>query len=146
MRFVIAVDFDGTIVDHQFPEIGKDVPGAFQWMKKFQDEGASLILWTVRGPGIEEGGPSGAAPADYLELAVEYCRARGIEFWAINENPEQKAWSQSPKAYANLFIDDAAVGCPLVENPRMDGRPYADWNEIGPFVMDRLRGNKALQW
>ena len=51
----IAIDFDGTIVDHRFPEIGKPVPGAFEWMKKFKEAGAKLILWTMRSDGQANG-------------------------------------------------------------------------------------------
>ena len=53
MSIPIAVDFDGTIVDHVFPEIGAAVPGAFKWLKRFKEAGATLILWTMRsdGPG-----------------------------------------------------------------------------------------------
>ncbi len=55
MSLYIAVDFDGTIVDHQFPEIGKAVPGAFDWLKRFKEAGATLILWTMRSDGQEYG-------------------------------------------------------------------------------------------
>jgi hypothetical protein len=132
---IIAVDFDGTIVDHCFPAIGDPVPGAARWLKRFQEFGAKLILWTMRADGREGG-------FNPLTEAVEYCRSAGIEFWAVNANPEQAEWTASPKAYAHIYIDDAAFGCPLKENPRADGRPFADWDKIGPAVEDILKRMK----
>ena len=105
---IIAVDFDGTIVEHEFPKIGPAVPGAFEWMKKFQEAGAFLILWTMRS--------SGQLHGDVLSEAVAYCREQGVEFWDWNTNPHQYTWTTSPKAYAHVYIDDAAIGCPLLEN------------------------------
>jgi len=127
----IAIDFDGTIVEHDYPRIGKPVPGAIERLKRFQQAGAGLILWTMRC----DGRPDGSNP---LKEAVEYCRAAGVEFLACNCNPTQGKWTQSPKAYAHVYIDDAAVGCPLIE---LDGRrPYADWSVIGPRVMEIIEG------
>ncbi len=126
---IIAVDFDGTISDHQFPRIGEAVPGAFEWMKKFQEAGAKLILWTMRSDGRADGG-------GYLKDAVEFCRENGVEFWAHNTNPEQAGWTGSPKAYAHVYIDDAAFGCPLKENS--SGRPFVDWDVVGPKVLELL--------
>lgn len=130
---IIAVDFDGTIAKHLFPEIGEEVPYAFRVMKRLQKYGHKLILWTIRSDidnqdrtpkeGIQpEGGGT------YETDAVEFCRSKGIEFWGVNENPEQKSWSLSPKAYANFYIDDAALGCPLVRD--VEGRPYVNWESI----------------
>ncbi len=75
---VIAVDFDGTIVEHRYPEIGKEVPFAIQTLKMLIKEQHRLILWTVR-----EG--------ELLDEAVEWCKQRGVEFWAINKDyPEEE--------------------------------------------------------
>ena len=137
MSIVIAIDFDGTIVDHRYPDVGAPVPGAIEWMKRFQEAGAKLILWTMRSDKRGDGiGPMGDGPDhDYLQDAVDYCRACGIKFWSVNGNPEQSTWTDSPKAYAHHYIDDAAVGCPLRENPRMGGRPFVDWDAVGPAMM-----------
>lgn len=118
---IIAVDFDGTIVEHDFPRIGPEVPGAFHWLRCLQDAGASLMLWTMR---------SGT----YLDDAVSYCRARDLEFWAVNENPGQVTWTASRKQYAHLYIDDAALGCPLTY-PRVGAPPMVDWSEAGPHAL-----------
>lgn len=76
----IAVDFDGTIVEHEFPDIGRESTGAFHWMKKWQEAGAKLILWTMRSDGLtgtgKENGP-------VLTDAVEFCRRNGVEFFGI---------------------------------------------------------------
>jgi hypothetical protein len=128
--YIIAVDFDGTIADHRYPDIGQEVPGAFRYLKEFQERGCKLVLWTMRSD-CPENGPT-------LTDAVEFCRQHGIEFFGVNHNPEQGDWTSSPKAYAHLYIDDAAFGCPLRENPRMGGRPFVDWSIVGPAVLAKL--------
>ena len=126
---IIAIDFDGTIVDHRYPDIGNEVPGAIKWIKAFQEAGAKIFLWTMRSDGDSEG--------DVLTQAVEWCRDRGLEFWGVNENPGQN-WSISKKQYAHVYIDDAAYGCPLRENVRMGGKPYVDWEVVGPGVIKMI--------
>lgn len=137
---IIAIDFDGTLCEHRFPDIGKEVPGAFASLRAFQSVGAKLILWTMRSDHINDAkSPEGhKADRKHLTEAVEWCRARGIEFWAVNTNPGQGSWTASPKAYAQLYIDDAAFGCPLIESKRMGGRPMVDWEKVAPVVMDML--------
>lgn len=128
---IIGVDFDGTLVDHRFPAVGVAVDGAFDWLKKFQAGGARLMLWTMR----SDGRPDGTNP---LLDAVEFCRSMGVEFWGVNENPEQSTWTGSPKQYAHHYIDDAAVGCPLKPGPFPDSRPVVDWAVVGPMVMFKI--------
>ena len=125
----ICIDFDGTIVDHRFPEVGPPVPGALEWMSKFQAAGARLILFTM----CSDGGRNG----EVLSAAVRYLEENGIQLYGINKNPTQVHWTSSPKAYGQLYIDDAAFGCPLVE---LDGfqRPCVDWDIVGPAVMEML--------
>lgn len=129
--WIIAVDFDGTIVEHMFPDVGDPVPGAIEWMRRWQAQGAKLILWTMRSPGQEFG--------DVLAQAVAYCRENGVEFWGVCENPDQKSWTSSPKAYANIYVDDAAAGCPLIPGVLGD-RPMVDWSIIGPMVYLQIGG------
>jgi len=140
----LCVDFDGTIVDHRFPDIGTPVPGAIFWMKKWQRAGAKLILFTMRSNHRGEASPEfpDVKGGDYLNHAVEYCRERGVEFWGINTNPQQGSWTSSPKAYGDLYIDAAAFGCPLRQNPRMGGRPYVDWDIVGPAVLALVEAKK----
>ena len=104
----IAVDFDGTIVEHRYPAIGPEKPFAIDTLKYLCAQRHKLILWTVR-----EG--------ELLDEAVAYCRRRGLEFYAINKNyPEEKPTHEgySRKLQADLFIDDRNLG----------GLP--DWGEI----------------
>ena len=95
----IAVDFDGTIVRHEYPRIGKEIPFAIQTLKQLMQDGHMLILNTVR-----EG--------DLLNEAVEYCRQRGVEFYAVNaSNPDEYGSSnRSRKVNADVFIDDHNLG------------------------------------
>ncbi|TLX76108.1 hydrolase [Labilibacter sediminis] len=96
----IAVDFDGTIVKHKYPAIGKDMLFAFETLNAMQKAGHLLILWTYR---------SGKE----LDEAVEYCRKKGVEFYAVNKSyPEEvfNADEVSRKVNADLFIDDRNVG------------------------------------
>jgi hypothetical protein len=120
----ICIDFDGTIVDHRYPEIGAPVPGAIKWLKKLQNSGARLILYTMR---------SDLPDRALLSDAVHYLHAEGIVLFGINRNPEQDAWTTSPKAYGELYIDDAAFGCPLTF-PKGFARPCVDWKKVGPQV------------
>jgi hypothetical protein len=125
----IAIDFDGTIVQHCFPAIGPENPGAFKWMKKWQEAGAKLILWTMRSDGQEVG--------DVLSQAVEYCLLRGIKFDAVNEGIGDREWTTSPKAHAHIFVDDAAFGCPLRSAIESD-RPMVNWFDVGPEIEKRI--------
>ena len=97
---IIAVDFDGTIVEHRYPEIGREKPFAFDTLKMLQKEGHRLILWTVREDKL-------------LEEAVDFCRQHGVEFYAVNTNyPEEQEAHQhfSRKLKADVFIDDRNLG------------------------------------
>jgi hypothetical protein len=126
---ILCIDFDGTLVEHAFPDVGPEVPGAFAWLERFRAAGAKLVLWTCR---------SDDARGKFLTAAVEFCRLRGIEFYGVNRNPGQAGWSGSPKAFANLYVDDAALGCPLVHPEQPGRRPYVDWSKAGPAVLALL--------
>ena len=97
---IIAVDFDGTIVEDRYPDIGKEKRFAFMALKNLQKDGHQLILWTYR---------SGKA----LEEAVEFCRKNGVEFYAVNRSyPEEELdeTRMSRKIHADIFIDDRNLG------------------------------------
>jgi hypothetical protein len=95
----IAVDFDGTIVEHAFPEIGKEMLFAFETLKALNAKGHRLILWTFRA-------------GQYLDEAVDYCRENGIEFYAVNKSyPEEEFdLTISRKIQCDIFIDDRNIG------------------------------------
>ena len=121
---LIAVDFDGTIVEHRYPEIGKERPFAIATLKRLQAERHRLVLWTVR-----EG--------ELLEEAVNYCRERGLEFYAVNSNyPEEVRGENAPvcrKLKADLFIDDRNVG------------GMHDWGVIYEMVHNRWSYDRYLR-
>ena len=92
---IIAVDFDGTIVEDAYPKVGKPLIFAFETLKKLQSEGHRLILWTYRN-------------GKKLEEAVAFCKENNLEFYAINKNFPEEEYSEkySRKINADLFIDD----------------------------------------
>ncbi len=96
---IIAVDFDGTIVRHEYPKIGKPNLFAFETLKALQKQGHRLILWTYRA-GKE------------LDDAVEFCKEHGIEFYAVNKNYPEEEFDEtiSRKIYADIYIDDRNIG------------------------------------
>lgn len=95
----IAVDFDGTIVENNYPRIGKPILFAFESLRKLQEEGHRLILWTYR-HGIR------------LEEAVDFCRENGLEFYAVNKSYPEEEFDNtiSRKILADIFIDDRNLG------------------------------------
>ena len=95
----IAVDFDGTIVEHKYPAIGKELPFAIHSLKTLQKKGHRLILWTYRA-------------GEELAEAVEFCAQQGLEFYAVNKNyPEEKFSDNiSRKILADIYIDDRNLG------------------------------------
>ena len=112
----IAVDFDGTIVKHRYPKIGEEIPFAIETLKMLQKDHHRLILWSVR-----EG--------QLLDEAVEWCRERGLEFYAVNrdypeEDKEHKGFSRKLKV--DLFIDDRNLG----------GLP--DWGDIYRMITQKI--------
>lgn len=119
----IAVDFDGTCVKHKYPEIGENVDGVLRVLKKLTDAGHKIILYTMR---------SGKE----LVFAKSWFHFNEIPLYGINTNPTQLVWTNSPKAYAHIYIDDAALGCPLVQG-KSGERPWVDWDEIEKILVGR---------
>src|SRR5512133_352133 len=123
----IAVDFDGTIVDHEYPSIGKEKLFAFQTLKELEKKGALLILWTFR-TGKE------------LEEAVEFCRKNGVEFYAINKNYPEEIFDESTvsrKINADIYIDDRNIG----------GFPgWSDiWQMLNPFELHEREAQRKIE-
>ena len=98
-HLIIAIDFDGTIVEDAYPNIGKPIIFAFETMKKLQSEGHRLILWTYRSD-------------RKLQEAVDFCKQQGLEFYAINKSyPEEEFDGKiSRKINATFFVDDRNIG------------------------------------
>jgi hypothetical protein len=118
--FYICIDFDGTIVDHRYPDIGPLAPFVLYWLEHFKVHEDKLILFTMRS-------------GKHLEDAVEFLHECGIELFGINRNPDQDSWTDSPKAYGHIYIDDAAIGCPMI-HPEGFLRPCVDWNAVGNLL------------
>lgn len=96
----IAIDFDGTIVEHAYPAIGKEIPFAFSTLKMLQQQGHLLILWTFRS-------------GDLLQEAVDFCQKKGITFYAVNASYPEEVYdpaASSRKIDADIFIDDRNIG------------------------------------
>lgn len=122
----IAVDFDGTCVTHDYPRVGRPI-GSVPILKKLVESGHQLILFTMR-------------DKEQLNDAVNWFSDNEIPLYGIQSNPDQKRWTSSPKAYGNLYIDDAALGCPLMWNEKISERAFVDWvsaeemlSELGLF-------------
>ncbi|MFW6248414.1 MAG: BT0820 family HAD-type phosphatase [Bacteroidota bacterium] len=109
----IAVDFDGTIVEHKFPAIGKPMLFAFETLRELQKE-HQLILWTYR-------------HGEALEEAISFCRENGIEFYAVNSNYPEEQFdhrSVSRKIDADIYIDDRNIG------------GFPGWSEIWKMIQN----------
>lgn len=116
---VIAIDFDGTIVEHKFPDIGNEIKNAFTVLKKLKADGHILILWTYRS-------------GEELKNAIKYCKRNGLEFHAINNNSDDEDFdfTYSRKIYADLYIDDRNIlGLP-------------DWNTIYNIINTMIENSK----
>lgn len=112
-RLILAVDADGTMWEHVFPAIGKPLPGAFETLKRFQEKGDRLLLWTCR-----EG--------MFLQEAIYFCKLNGIEFEEHNNNAKEHDYAKSRKIFADLYLDDRVVG------------GFPGWKIIEQYV-DKLR-------
>lgn len=119
----IAIDFDGTIVEHKYPEIGREIPFAIETLKKLQNDGHKLILWSCR-------------TGSLLQEAIDYCKERGLEFYAANlDFPEEDVENNvnySRKLKVEMFIDDRNLG----------GLP--DWGTIYQMVKNNLTYHDLL--
>jgi hypothetical protein len=121
----IAVDFDGTIVEHEYPAIGKEKLFAFQTLKELEKLGANLILWTFR-TGKE------------LDEAVDYCRKNGVVFYAVNKNYPEEIYDEtvSRKIDADIYIDDKNIG------------GFPGWSEVWqiltPYEIHQMEVEKRL--
>lgn len=124
----ICVDFDGTIVDHVFPEIGEPVPFAIECMQHYAKQSCKIILYTMRSNTEERG---------YLSEAVDYLLSVKVPLFGANHNKTQSTWSKSPKVYGQAYIDDAAVGVPLIQ-PEGFRRPCVDWVKIDKELSTRF--------
>lgn len=117
---VIAVDFDGTCVTHDYPYIGSDI-GAVPVLRELADAGYHLVLNTMRSGRLEKD-------------AVKWFKENDIPLYGVNCNPDQRSWTSSPKVYADLYIDDSALGIPLKTSPTST-RPFVDWVAVREILV-----------
>lgn len=113
---IILVDFDGTCVQHQYPQIGEDIEHGENVLRKLVEHNHQLILYTMR-------------DKKELEDAIQWFKNKNINLYAINENPTQKDWTTSNKIHGDISIDDINLGIPTKYNEKLQ-RKYVDWYEI----------------
>lgn len=134
----ICLDFDGTCVSHDFPAVGKDI-GAVPVLKELISNGHQIILFTMRSNKKDNTTGSDCIleihSGNFLDMAVNWFQENKIPLFGVNHNPEQAAWTTSPKAYGQLYIDDAALGIPLIHGKHE--RPYVCWSSIRTMLVDR---------
>ena len=118
---IIAIDFDGTCVYHEYPYIGKDI-GAAPVLKELPEAGHKLILFTMR-------------DGKLLKEAEGWFKQNKIPLMDSNRNKEQTRWTSSPKVHAELYIDDSALGIPLKYEDGLP-RPYVDWEKTRAMLVD----------
>lgn len=126
----INIDFDGTCVTHEFPKVGKSI-GAEKVLKRLVDNGHQLILFTMRSdrdkpkpvidPTIQN------VTGKFLTDAINWFKDNDIPLYGVQTNPTQLNWTTSPKSYAELMIDDSALGCPLKIDLGLSKRPFVCW-------------------
>ena len=121
-KLTIAVDFDGTLVEEKYPEIGKEKEDAFEVLIRLHNDGHRLLLWTYR-------------HGRTLTEAIEFCRQKGVEFYAVNKNfPEEEYDTSVPrKLLADIYIDDRNIGGML------------EWEEIYRLITNKMLDKKAKQ-
>jgi len=144
LTYTINLDFDGTVVTHEFPKIGKDI-GAVSTLKELIDNGHRIILFTMRSDIENPTSQNYNIPpkgGNYLTDSENWFKENNIPLYGINTNPDQLSWTTSPKSYADIMIDDSAIGCPLVYDKTISDRPFVDWKQIRKLLMDRGLFNK----
>ena len=151
----ICIDFDGTCVTHEFPKVGEDI-GAVPILKKLVNGGHRLILFTMRSSlkeGTAKEGSLGydnpkkiTLKTDVLQDAVRWFNKNKLPLYGINSNPSQKDWTASPKAYGQLYIDDAALGCPLILDKDICKRPFVDWKSVEALLIlsGVIKGQRSI--
>jgi hypothetical protein len=128
----IVIDFDGTVVTHAYPYIGKDI-GSVPVLKKLIENGHRLVLSTMRG----------THNTTLLE-AINWFEGNGIALYGVQTNPTQKHWTNSPKCYGELIIDDAGLGIPLKYDKEISPRPFVDWVEVEQLLIEKKLINESI--
>ena len=134
----INIDFDGTCVTHSFPQIGKSI-GAVPVLKKLTNAGHQLILFTMRSNMITFKSINKEITPDkkgrFLNDAIQWFIDNEIPLYAVQSNPDQHNWTESPKSYDEMMIDDSALGCPLRYDKSLSSRPFVDWQKVEEILI-----------
>ena len=136
----ILIDFDGTCVTHDFPNVGNEI-GAVPVLKDLVAKGHNLILFTMRSDLEKKQIDPLINPrivnvqGKHLSNAVDWFKKHEIPLYGIQTNPTQKTWTSSPKAYGHIMIDDSALGCPLLYNESVSNRFYVDWSKVREMLV-----------
>lgn len=134
----ICLDFDGTCVSHEFPDIGKDI-GAIPVLRELVANGHRLILFTMRSNRKKKKKVDGIEviiEENVLTEAIAWFERNEIPLYGVQKNPTQRFWTSSPKAYGHLYIDDANLGCPLIYDEECE-RPYVDWAKVRELLQEK---------
>lgn len=118
LKYIIAIDFDGTIVTHEYPNVGNPVPLAKEVIQMLISNGHKCFLWTMR-------------DKQTLQDAIQYCKDNNIDMSGYNYSSAQ--FSDSPKQYAHVYIDDTALGCPR-KYSNLSKRWYVDWYKVAEYL------------
>lgn len=137
---IIALDFDGTVVAHDFPNVGIEI-GATPVLKRLVEKGHDIILWSMRSNVTDPESYSDeihTQSGDFLSEAINWFKERDIPLYGINQNPDQMTWTASPKVYAHLYIDDKSLGTPTVTK-KIGKRTftYVDWEKVELMLEER---------
>lgn len=135
----INIDFDGTCVSHEFPLVGKSI-GAEKVLRKLTDKGHKLILFTMRSDRKKakdtRDNTIQNVTGDFLTEAVNWFKKNDIPLYGIQTNPTQHNWTTSPKSYAEMIIDDSALGCPLTFDGAISKKPFVDWIAVEMYLVN----------
>ena len=123
MNVTICVDFDGTCVTNEYPNVGKDLPNCVEVLKKLNEKKVNIILLTQR-------------DGKKLTDAIEWFKKNDIKLYGINDNPSQSSWSKSRKVYADLYIDDRNLGCPLTLHRSLSDEAFVDWKKVEKMLKE----------
>lgn len=136
----INIDFDGTCVAHDFPRIGADI-GSVRVLKKLTDAGHKLILFTMRSDRKEKRETQDPTiqniTGTFLTDAVNWFKENNIPLYGIQTNPDQHNWTTSPKSYAEIMIDDSALGCPLTFDFKKSQKYFVDWEKVEKMLIEQ---------
>lgn len=117
----IIIDFDGTCVTHEYPYIGQDI-GAVPVLKELVENGHKLTLFTMR-----------SSKNGTLEKAIRWFSENEIPLNGIQSTPGQGVWTDSPKAYGELIIDDTCLGIPLTST---SGYTFVNWEKVREMLVE----------